>query len=532
MGFSNNQATRNGFNATSREAAWTPQSSDQSSEFGTKLDNPANVTMNFDSIPDIAVSMLATPGNNDALDTDNVFAYNMPASHPVTHVGTAFQPGPLQIYPAYPSFTQLKTVNWDSQRLFTVAQKGRPKAAPGLSKIFESPCFCLSSHMPHMQTYALPRYPRLQQRHPHSLSSPCRTLQPVAILPRKLTAAQAAHSLPGLADPQVRNTKYSGIYSSSGYDILTVLGRVAMRPSPKINIGPADLSCALVLCDLLQDDLPIVYISEAFEQLTGYSKDEAIGRNCRFLQWPGGEVAAGARRAFVHGQTVHRLRLTIDDRSEIQTTILNFRKDGQPFVNLVTMVPIQWDSEEYRYYVGFLVNLVEKSDEITRNLSISNSNHRLPVPQYLIPNQNRGGQYNHDEITTVLNTVCPYESDISRHYLDRIAIEDTDDLVYVLSLSGEFLYLSPSCQRILGYDQAELIGSTLSTICHPSDLGTIIHYMWSSPTSALVCIVCRIRQKYRGFIWLESRGAWHTDRIGNREYLVMTGRPSSTLLSR
>lgn len=139
-----------------------------------------------------------------------------------------------------------------------------------------------------------------------------------------------------------------------------------MRPNPQINIGAVDLSCAFVLCDILQKDHPIVYVSDAFERLTGYTKDEIVGQNCRFLQGPDGQISPGTRRSFVDGQTVYRLRSTIKDRSEIQASIINYRKGGQPFMNLITMIPIQWDSDEYRFYVGFQVDLVEKPDAVTR----------------------------------------------------------------------------------------------------------------------------------------------------------------------
>lgn len=154
-----------------------------------------------------------------------------------------------------------------------------------------------------------------------------------------------------------------------------------MRPNPKINIGAVDLSCAFVLCDIWQQDHPIVYVSDAFERLTGYTKDEIVGQNCRFLQDPNGHIRAGARRSFVDGQTVYRLRSTIHDRSEIQASIINYRKGGQPFMNLITMIPVQWDSEDYRFYVGFQVDLVEKPDAVTRrNPGMSSS--RLTVSHY------------------------------------------------------------------------------------------------------------------------------------------------------
>ena len=139
-----------------------------------------------------------------------------------------------------------------------------------------------------------------------------------------------------------------------------------MRPNPEINIGAVDLSCAFVLCDILRPDLPIVNVSEAFERLTGYTKDEILGRNCRFLQDPEGQLDAGSKRSFVDGQTVYRLRSSVQGRREIQARIINYRKGGQPFVNLITMIPIQWDTEEYRFYVGFQVDMLEKSENVKK----------------------------------------------------------------------------------------------------------------------------------------------------------------------
>ncbi|KAJ5999171.1 White collar 1 protein [Penicillium sp. IBT 35674x] len=368
-------------------------------------------------------------------------------------------------------------------------------------------------------------------RQPPYGQSTLRPLQPLAIQPKK--AVQKDQS-PGLTTPDAGYSEHTGIYSSSGFDVLGVLSRVAVRPNPKINIGAVDLSCAFVLCDILREDHPIVYVSEAFERLTGYTKEEIVDRNCRFLQDPNGSLQAGMKRTFVDGQTVYRLRSTIDERSEIQASIINYRKGGQPFMNLITMIPIQWNSDEYRFYVGFQVDLVEKPDAITRRNpdgTYSINYQRDQLPQYIVPppevyrmRPDLAIQFGHDEVTAILNAVGVPGSGLSRNYLDRILVENTDDLIHVLSFNGEFLYLSPSCKRILEYDSIELVGKTLSTVCHPSDIGPVIRDMRASTTPAPISVVYRIRQKYQGYIWFESHGAWHIDPNQGRKYLVMTGR--------
>ena len=125
-----------------------------------------------------------------------------------------------------------------------------------------------------------------------------------------------------------------------------------------------DLSCAFVVCDLTKHDLPIVYCSDVFERLTGYSRFEILGRNCRFLQAPDGKVQAGVKRKYVDNSSVLILKNKINKRSEVQLSIINYRKGGQPFMNLLTMIPVTWDTDEYRYYVGFQVDLVEQPSSV------------------------------------------------------------------------------------------------------------------------------------------------------------------------
>ncbi|KAJ5572783.1 White collar 1 protein [Penicillium hetheringtonii] len=485
----------------------------------------SNVMLAYDSVPN-PVSM---PLN---LDASGAFAYDLPTSYPATTMGLAPSMDNRTLQQNFPTFAQsLPQTNQFLQ------QQPPPASNPKSNGNFEDSDYSRASDTAQQQTQTRPSRPiQERQRVPqYNQPTPYGVPPPVAIQPKQPALNRGDRHSTGLATPDAASNEHTGIYSSSGFDVLGVLSRVSQRPNPKINIGAVDLSCAFALCDITRDDHPIVYVSDAFERLTGYTRDEIVDRNCRFLQAPDGKIDAGAKRTFVDGQTVHRLRSTIEDRTEIQASLINYRKGGQPFMNLITMIPIRWDSDDFRFYVGFQVDLVEKPDAVTRRNpdgSYSINYQRDQLPQYIVPppdvyrlRPDLMTQFGHDQVTAILNAVGVPGSGVSQNYLDRILVENTDDVIHVLSFNGEFLYLSPSCARILEYDPVELVGKTLSTICHPSDIGPVIRDFRASTTPAPISVVYRIRQKYRGYMWFESHGAWHIDPQQGRKYLVMTGRP-------
>ena len=124
------------------------------------------------------------------------------------------------------------------------------------------------------------------------------------------------------------------------------------------------MSCAFVVCDVGAHDLPIVYCSDIFERMTGYSRHEILGQNCRFLQSPTGKVQSGVPRKYCDDDTVLFLKKRIQQRKEAQAVIINYRKGGHGFQNLLTMIPITWDTDEIKYFVGFQTDLVEKPSSI------------------------------------------------------------------------------------------------------------------------------------------------------------------------
>ena len=96
---------------------------------------------------------------------------------------------------------------------------------------------------------------------------------------------------------------------------------------------------------------PIIYVSPGFTQLTGYSADEAIGRNCRFLQGTETDLAA-----------VARLRAAIDEGRECTTELLNYRKDGTPFWTSLAISPVLDAEGKLLHFVGVQTDVTERRE--------------------------------------------------------------------------------------------------------------------------------------------------------------------------
>ncbi|CZT42619.1 related to white collar 1 protein [Rhynchosporium secalis] len=331
------------------------------------------------------------------------------------------------------------------------------------------------------------------------------------------------------------NPGFNGIYSSSGFDMLGALMKVATRKNPEIDIGKVDMSCAFVVCDASLYDCPIIYVSEIFERLTGYTRHQVKGQNCRFLQSPEGIVQAGTRREFVDNDCVYYIKNRIGEKKEAQRSLINYRRGGQPFMNLLTMIPITGeDDKEIRYYVGFQVDLVEKPGAVeTKNASglytVDYSQGQLPRYVWNPPQERRpmdGGQtISRDDVSTVLSTINNNsESELTKRMWDKVLLENTDDVVHVLSLKGLFLYLSPSCKHVLEYDASELVGTALSSVCHPSDIVPVTRELKDTSTGASVNVVFRIRRKKSGYTWFESHGSLCVEQGKGRKCIILVGR--------
>ena len=107
---------------------------------------------------------------------------------------------------------------------------------------------------------------------------------------------------------------------------------------------------------------------------------------------------------------------------------------------------------------------------------------------------------------------------------DKVLLENTDDVIHVLSLKGLFLYLSPSSNKVLEYDPSELVGAALSSICHPSDIVPVTRELKETGNTTSINIVFRIRRKKSGYMWFEGHGSLHTEQGKGRKCIILVGR--------
>jgi len=105
-------------------------------------------------------------------------------------------------------------------------------------------------------------------------------------------------------------------------------------------------------------DNPIVDCNNAFTSLTGYSRLEVIGRNCRFM--------AGA--ASEPWQTA-RIRTALEKRCPVAVTFLNYRKNGSAFRNAVLITPLFDESGNILFFIGSLVDVSESNPTDLSRLS-------------------------------------------------------------------------------------------------------------------------------------------------------------------
>jgi len=143
--------------------------------------------------------------------------------------------------------------------------------------------------------------------------------------------------------------------------------RILMEPDYRLIQSLVTSQQNFCLSDPSLPDNPIVYASDGFCRMTGYKKQDVLGRNCRFLQGPGTDQAA-----------VELIRNGLSEGRDISVCLLNYKADGKPFWNQFFLAALK-DAE------GQIVNYVGVQCEVNNIpvVEIKDRVKKLPIPTEL-----------------------------------------------------------------------------------------------------------------------------------------------------
>ncbi|WP_449420087.1 PAS domain S-box protein [Phormidium nigroviride] len=210
-------------------------------------------------------------------------------------------------------------------------------------------------------------------------------------------------------------------------------------------------SNGIVITDNTQPDNPIIYCNAAFEKMTGYSRSEVIGRNCRFLQSTDAESEKARQK----------IREALRLEQECHVILKNYRKDGTYFWNELAISPVRDSRGRLTHFVGVQTDITDRKQA---EEALKESEERY-----------------------------------------RLLAENSTDLISRHTPEGIYLYASPACHTLLGYTSEEMLGRSAYEFFHPEDLAALqkIH-LHTLNSREIYTISYRIRRKDSSYIWFET----------------------------
>ena len=107
----------------------------------------------------------------------------------------------------------------------------------------------------------------------------------------------------------------------------------------------------ITISDPSLPDNPLIYLNSAYEEMTGYSEEFVLGRNCRLLQGPDTEE-----------EPIREMSEAVAKAEPVSVELLNYRENGTPFWNRVTIAPLTNDDGEVTHYVGFQEDVTDRKE--------------------------------------------------------------------------------------------------------------------------------------------------------------------------
>lgn len=243
----------------------------------------------------------------------------------------------------------------------------------------------------------------------------------------------------------------------------------------------------MLITDPSQPENPIVFMNDAFTKLTGYTRDEVLGQNCRFLQGPA-----------TNADDVTRVRSAIARREAIEIDLLNYRKDGSTFWNRLLISPVFDETGKLTYFFA-------------SQFDVSPDRNRLAELQLT-----------HGEL----------ESEVERRMLDvtaaetrlRFILQAAGMGVWTLDLKSHRLVASNKLKSMFG---REATGESMSYANMLSAFDDKHRLAWTEAVEQAaesgeeMVIECRLKTPLQEVRWVELRGQVSRDLVD--EAVIMTG---------
>jgi PAS domain S-box-containing protein len=184
----------------------------------------------------------------------------------------------------------------------------------------------------------------------------------------------------------------------------------------------------MVITDPRQPDNPIVFANDAFCRLTGYPREEILGRNCRFLQGP--ETDAG---------TVAAIHAAVKEARSIEIEIRNHRRTGEPFWNRLLLAPVRDAQGALAYFFASQLDVTLERERLVR---LESRNAALVAE---VAGRARAQQ----------------ESEAELRYTDRLLrtiLETASGLIYAKDRDGRMLLANEPTLALIGRSWPEVEG--------------------------------------------------------------------------
>ena len=216
--------------------------------------------------------------------------------------------------------------------------------------------------------------------------------------------------------------------------------RAARQATAALHLRDHALASAgngIVIGDAAQFGFPIVYVNPAWERMTGWEARQILGQSSAILQGPETDPAA-----------VEEISRALREGRECQVTLLNYRRDGRPFWNDLTLTPVHDHQRRVTHVVGVLDDVTARVDAQQHLEAVRADNERL------------------------LEGLAEAET----RY--RELVEQIPAVTYVAEFDevGTMRYVSPQIESLLGRRPEEFVADPglWTAVIHPDDRRRVV----------------------------------------------------------